>query len=118
MKRLTFCNDRDARTAVRRRAFTLVELLAVVVVIAMLAAILLRIVSYVSLRSTINKARSDLEKIKTALEEYRLEYGDYPATTNVVVGRPKFERFRYDHNSSNLASRWKTEKNGHLSIPP
>lgn len=103
MKHSEVCNNRCARPAARRGAFTLVELLAVVVIIAMLAAILLRIVSYVSLRSTLNKVKADMEKIKTALEEYRIEYGGYPSTTNVVSGRPKFERFSYHHNSSNLA---------------
>ncbi len=60
-----------------RAGFTLVELLAVIAIIGMLAGIVFGIAGYASKKSDRAKALTDLERIKMALEEYRIENGSY-----------------------------------------
>lgn len=62
------------------RAFTLVELLVVIVVIAILASITLPLSRYAIRRA--NEARQEvmLAKIRSALDDYRAAYGEYPIT--------------------------------------
>lgn len=61
----------------RRSGFTLVELLAVTAIIAILAGIVLGISGFATKKSDRAKALSDIERIKSALEEYRVENGQY-----------------------------------------
>lgn len=60
-----------------RAGFTLIELLVVVAIIAILVGIVIGIAGYASKKSATAKALSDLERIKTALEEYRIAKGGY-----------------------------------------
>lgn len=62
------------------RAFTLVELLAVVVVIAVLAAIALGVAGYVQKRMMTQTARAQLAVLETALDNYKADFGYYPPT--------------------------------------
>jgi general secretion pathway protein G len=94
-------HSRTGRMGVRQ-AFTLVELLAVIAVIAILAAIMLKTAQYIYIRTNIAKVKADMEKIKSALEEYRMEYGVYPAVTNVSSGRPKNPKYSWHYSSSNM----------------
>ena len=71
--------------------FTLVELMTVIAIIAVLAGLILGIAGYAVRKADISRAMADMEKIKNALEEYRLAYGPYP--TNRVA-----------NNSSNWVS--------------
>ncbi len=74
--------ERKPRVAMSEgnRGFTLVELMVVVIIMAMLAAIVLGISGYASRKSAESRARADLENIRTALEEYRMDEGRYPGT--------------------------------------
>lgn len=60
----------------------MVELLVVVAIIAILAGLVLGIAGYATQKSDRARAVADIEKLKNALEEYRLAYGNYP--TNQV----------------------------------
>lgn len=67
----------------RRRgtaAFTLLELLMVMAVIAILATITLVIGRGVSDRSKVAQARAEMAVLAAALEQYKQQYGDYPWT--------------------------------------
>jgi general secretion pathway protein G len=64
-------------TGSRRRGFTLVELLVVVAIIGLLSGIVLRLSGYASGKSDRSRAMADLEKIRNALEEYRVINGAY-----------------------------------------
>lgn len=64
-----------------KRAFTLVELLVVVAIIGILAGLVLGIAGYASQKADRGRAITDLEKIKNALDEYRIIYGTFPQNT-------------------------------------
>lgn len=62
----------------KKRGFTLIEILVAATLIALLASI--GIVSYASVtkRSRDSKRKSDVEQLRTALEMYRADYSAYP----------------------------------------
>ncbi len=69
----------------QRAGFTLVELLAVIMIIAVLGGIVLGIAGYAARRSEDSRARADLQLLRNALEEYRLERGAYPAMDMITL---------------------------------
>jgi general secretion pathway protein G len=64
----------------KRRAFTLIELLTVLVIVAALTALVAGAARRAVEVGRIARARSDLAAITLALESYRRVYGDYPQT--------------------------------------
>lgn len=73
-----------------RAGFTLVELLVVVAIIGILIGLVLGISGYAGRKSASTKAISEIERIKTALEEYRIINGRYYPGTSVAVTNPVF----------------------------
>lgn len=71
----------------RRRAFTLIELLSVIAVVALLSTITIGAIRGVKQRANIARARSELAALVTALEEYKRHYGEYP-----YLGPPDFNQ--------------------------
>lgn len=68
------------------RAFTLIELLTVIAIIAILAAITFGVIKGVNERAAISQAKTELSSLAQALEAYKLQYGDYPqAGTNAAA---------------------------------
>lgn len=70
----------------KKRGFTFIEILVVITIIGILIG--LSAVAYSSVRKSGRDARrrGDLEQIRSALEIYRADCGDYPATSGVVAG--------------------------------
>lgn len=64
-------------------AFTIVELLVVIVVIAILAAISLVAYSGISQKAAASVLQSDLSNISTALKTFQAEKGNYPTTVSI-----------------------------------
>ncbi len=65
-------------------AFTLIELLVVIGIIALLAGIILVAVSRARGHASTARVMADLQAISTALEAYKSDFGDYPASLSTV----------------------------------
>ncbi len=74
-------SDQHIRTC--REAFTLIELLIVMAIISILAAIALINMLEAQTRSKVARSRADLRALMTALESYRTDFVDYPPTNLV-----------------------------------
>lgn len=92
----------------KQKKFTLIEILAAVAIMAILAGITTGIVGYV--RAKTNEARTiaTIEIIKVALEQYKEKYGYY-----LPISKGNYVKFRTDAVSSaaNAASDNKTNFN-------
>tara|TARA_Y100001934_G_scaffold270288_1_gene354970 strand:+ start:519 stop:1574 length:1056 start_codon:yes stop_codon:yes gene_type:complete len=61
-----------------KRGVTLVELLVVIIIIGILFAILLPVINSVRKRGQITAISLELQNLKSAVEQYKQTYGDYP----------------------------------------
>ncbi len=74
----------QGKTGGRRAGFTMIELMMVILIIAILAGFVLAISGYVSRKNDRSKAAADMEKIKNALEEFRVVQNQYwPYTQDI-----------------------------------
>ena len=89
----------------KQKGFTIVELLIVVVVIAILAAI--TIVSYNGITNKANDTaiQSDLKNIGNILEQHRVLNDEYPATLTASLGI-KASRGAYKEDAQNTTLRY------------
>ncbi len=65
-----------------RAAFTLVELLVVITLVAILAAIAVPNFLEFQIQSKIARVESDLRRLESAFEAYQLDHGAYPIHRN------------------------------------
>lgn len=72
------------KTPSRRQsaAFTLIELMAVITIIVILAGLVVGGMGYVNEKQAREKAKVQIALLSKALEEYKLDNGTYPPTTN------------------------------------
>ena len=66
----------------RRKAFTLIEMLIVIVIIGILAAALVPRLQDVQYRARDTKRKADFQQLNSALFIYFTDNGNYPAPTN------------------------------------
>jgi len=69
-----------------KRSFTLIELLIVVAIIAILAAIAVPNFLEAQTRSKVSRAKSELRTLKVGLESYRVDHNNYPWHIPLNVG--------------------------------
>ena len=69
-------------TARPNRAFTLIELLIVVAIIAILAAIAVPNFLEAQVRAKVSRVRADMRTVVTAVETYRVDHNAYPEGTD------------------------------------
>jgi general secretion pathway protein G len=73
------------RQAVRRAAFTLMEMLVVVAILVVLAGAAVPIYLRYLDQARIDRARVDCKNLEQAAEAYKIRYGDYPASLQVLT---------------------------------
>lgn len=66
------------RTPSRHRAFTLIELLAVIAIIGIMSALTFGLYGFVRTSRLEAKARGEIAVLRTKLEEFKGRYGEYP----------------------------------------
>ena len=76
-----------------RAAFTLIELLIVIAIIGILAALLIPVGGAIKENAKKRRAATELSQIETAIERYKAKYGFYPPDTpgNPVTNQLYFE---------------------------
>lgn len=75
-----------ART--RRRAFTLIELITVVAIIGVLAALIFPAAQNIRVNAARKKARAELHRLQTAIEAYKAHQGFYPPDNPIPGAQP------------------------------
>ena len=69
-----------------RSGFTLIELMAVITIIIILAGLVVGGMGFVTERQAKEKARVQLALLSKGIEEYKLDMGSYPGTTSAFGG--------------------------------
>jgi len=76
-----------ARNGIKSRhdsAFTLIELLAVIALIGVLAGLTLAGLGYVQQKSAISRAEAEVASLSAAIESFKMDYGAYPGSVEVL----------------------------------
>ena len=81
-----FC-QRSAAVSALQPGFTLIELLVVISIIAILAGLLLPVVSKVMDNAKKVETKSTATQIVTAVKSYQTDYGQYPVPTSAPAGQ-------------------------------
>jgi len=77
--------------------FSLVELMVVITIIAILAALVLRIYGLVNTKASRARVEGELNAMSSALERYKTDNGEYPPGTNLnTSGSGSSNYFLYD----------------------
>ncbi|MCE5324193.1 prepilin-type N-terminal cleavage/methylation domain-containing protein [bacterium] len=76
-----------------KKAFTLIELLVVIAIIAILAAMLLPVMTAARLRSKIASVHSDLRQFGIAIEMYREDKGGYPFARQSCIDNSEIDYY-------------------------
>ena len=84
-------------------AFTLIELMAVITIIVILAGLVVGGLGFVSERQAKEKARVQIALLSKGLEDYKLENGSYPPTGNSGNNSSILFKYLYwDSNANNV----------------
>lgn len=75
----------------KQRGFTLLELMVVAFILVLLAGTVVVLVIKRADDAKHAKAVADIEAISNALDQYRLQNGDYPADLDALVNKPAGE---------------------------
>ena len=79
-------------TTLRRQAFTLVEMLLVLVILAVLAAIVIPKMSGRSQQAKVTAADTQIRGFETALDMFEADTGFYPKSLDALINEPSGAR--------------------------
>jgi len=87
----------------RAAAFSLIELIVVISILALLAALIIPISGKVAEKKQIALAQTELNVVKSAIDEYKTKLGFYPPdnTNNVITNQLYFELMGTTNNGVN-----------------
>ena len=89
----------------RKRTFTLIELLAAIGIIAILAAITIGGLSFATAKADYSKTQSIIEKFGVALENFKSDYGHYPVQKiagNLDTSTSDWDKFTNKNNDNKI----------------
>ncbi|HUB87019.1 MAG TPA: type II secretion system protein [Verrucomicrobiae bacterium] len=89
----TFLKDKPAA---RHLAFTLVELLTVIAIIAVLASLGIVVAGRVKRTAYINKTQAEMAQVESAIENYKTDYGFYPPVNTNCPNYPFVNPLYYE----------------------
>jgi type II secretory pathway pseudopilin PulG len=96
----------------RQAAFTLIELLTVMVIIILLLSITISVQKGITNKQNNTKAAGEIEAMQSALEQFKAKYGDYPPSTDAagdtaedILAKALTGRARYEPGSSGSSGR-------------
>src|SRR3954447_7484718 len=88
----------------RRIAFTLIELLIVISIISILAALLLPTLSVVQRKAKVKAAKAEMQNLITAITQYKSSYSRLPASKSAVQNPNKGGDFTFGSITSDNQS--------------
>ncbi len=77
-------------------AFTLIELLAVISIIGVLAALLFPVLGRIKRQQYIRNAQAEMAQLETAIERYKAAYGFYPPDNQLNPGNPLMNQLYFE----------------------
>ena len=86
----------------RRTGFTLIELIVVIAIISVLAALIIPVVGAVNSHKQISVAQTQLKAVEAAIDGYKTKLGFYPPdnTNNAVINQLYFELMGTTNNGA------------------
>lgn len=100
-----------------KAAFTLIELMAVITIIVILAGLVVGGLGFVSDRQAKEKAKVQIALLSKALEEYKLDTGSYPASTNSADLYVALFYEGYDYAQKNSPATWVKTVGSNTAFP-
>ena len=113
--------------------FTLIELMAVITIIVILAGLVVGGLRFVNDRQAKEKAKVQIALLSKALEEYKLDNGQYPLTNDTASGQGAFptvngvkkdlyvvlfyEGYEYSQANDIAKSSWPADKSTKIYLP-
>jgi len=88
-----------------KAAFTLIEVLVVIAIIALLAALILGLANNAQKSAARNKAEAEITQLQSFVTDYQMEYGQVPADRNALI----VSLIRENHSLTNMVDPWGME---------
>ena len=91
---------KDVITAEESHAFTLIELLVVIAIIGILAALVIPLAGIATVKMRIARVQAELSNYANAIENYKLETGEYPQDNGLLKNMNTSDTNAYKSNAA------------------